>query len=97
MGEWYFASENLLPGSSVSRTLVENGLIRIERTLKTRPLTYLSDNNNYEAIATSHLLYGRSININFMYFDPEYCEQENTLLKKYKRLKIILEYVIEKI
>ena len=25
-----------------------------------------------------------------MYFDPEYCEQENTLLNKYKRLKIIL-------
>ena len=71
--------------------MVESGLIKIERTLKTRPLTYLSDNNNYEAITTSHLLYGRNITRkNFMYFDPEYCEQENTLLNKYKRLKIIL-------
>ena len=33
-------------------------LIEIEQTLNTRTLTYLSDNNEDEAITMSHLLYG---------------------------------------
>ena len=33
-------------------------LIEIEQTLNTRPLIYLSDNNENEAITPSHLLYG---------------------------------------
>ena len=66
-------------------------LMEIEQTLNTRPLTYLSDNNEDEAITPSHLLYGRNIaRRNFMYFVAEYCEQDNTLLNKYKRLKMIL-------
>ena len=57
-------------------------LVEIEQTLNTRPLTYLSDNNDDEAITPSHLLYGRNIARRyFMFFNPEYCEQENTLLK----------------
>ena len=36
-------------------------LIEIEQTLNTRTLTYLSDNNEDEAITMSHLLYGRNI------------------------------------
>ena len=57
-------------------------LIKIEQTLNTRPLTYLSDNNDHKAITPSHLLYGRNIARRyFMYFDPEYCEQENTLFE----------------
>ena len=68
-------------------------LIEIEQTLNTRPLTYLSDNNEDEAIAPSHLLYGRNIaSRNFMYFVTEYCEQDNALLSKYKRLKMILSH-----
>ena len=68
-------------------------LIEIEQTLNTRPLTYLSDNNEDEAVTPSHLLYGRNIaRRNFMYFATEYCEQENTLLNKYKRLKMILSH-----
>ena len=56
-------------------------LIEIEQTLNTRPLTYLSDNNEDEAITPSHLLYGRNIaGKNFMYFVTEYCEQDNALL-----------------
>ena len=68
-------------------------LIEIEQTLNTRPLTYLSDNNEDEAIAPSHLLYGRNISSrNFMYFVTGYCEQDNALLSKYKRLKMILSH-----
>ena len=68
-------------------------LMEIEQTLNTRPLTYLSDNNEDEAITPSHLLYGRNIaRRNFMYFVAEYCEQDNTLLNKYKRLKMILSH-----
>ena len=68
-------------------------LIEIQQTLNTRPLTYLSDNNDDEAITPSHLLYGQNIARRyFMYFDPEYCEQENILLNKYKRLKMILSH-----
>ena len=68
-------------------------LIEIEQTLNTRPLTYLSDNNEDEAITPSHLLYGRNIaSRNFMYFVTEYCEQDNALLSKYKRLKMILSH-----
>ena len=36
-------------------------LIEIEKTLNTRPLTYLSDNNEDEAIRPSHQLHGRII------------------------------------
>ena len=68
-------------------------LIEIEQTLNTRPLTYLSDNNDDEAVTPSHLLYGRNIaRRNCMYLDPEYDEQENSLLNKYKRLKMILSH-----
>ena len=70
----------------------ESATLSIE-TLNTRPLTYLSDNNDGEAITPSDLLYGQNIaRRNFMYLDPEYCEQGNTLLNKYKRLKIILSH-----
>ena len=56
-------------------------------------MTYLSDNNDYEAMTPSHLLYGRNIaRRNFMHFDIEYCEQENTLLNKHKQLKVILSH-----
>ena len=66
-------------------------LIEIEQILNTRPLTYLADKNEDEAITPSHLLYGQNIaRRNFMYFVTEYCEQENTLLNKCKRLKMIL-------
>ena len=36
-------------------------LVEIEKTLKTRPMTYLSDEYNDQAITRSHLLYGRNI------------------------------------
>ena len=36
-------------------------LIEIEQTLNTRSLTYLSDNNEDDAITPSHLLYGQNI------------------------------------
>ena len=66
-------------------------LIEIEQTFNTRPLTYLSDNIKDEAVTPSHLLHGRNIPCKrFMYFVTEYFEQENTLLNKYKRLKMIL-------
>ena len=56
-------------------------LREIEQTLNTRPLTYLSDNNEDEAITPSHLSHGRNIACrNFMYFVTEYCEQDNALL-----------------
>ena len=46
-----------------------------------------------EAITPSHSLYGRNIaRRNFMYFVTEYCEQDNTLLNKYKRLKMMLSH-----
>ena len=71
-------------------------LIEIEQTINTRPLTYLSNNNEDEAITTSHLLYGRNIaRRNFMYFVKEYCEKENTLNKS-KRLKMILSHFKKK-
>ena len=66
-------------------------LVEIEQTLNTRPLTYLSDNNDDEAITPSHLLCGRNIaSRSFMYFDSEYCEQENNIFNRYKQLKMIL-------
>ena len=66
-------------------------LIEIEQTFNTRPLTYLSDNIKDEAVTPSHLLHGRNIPCkSFMYFVAEYFEQENTLLNKYKRFKMIL-------
>ena len=68
-------------------------LIEIEQTLNTRPLTYLSDNNEDEAITPSHLLYRRNIaRRNFMYFVTEHCKQDNALLSKYERLKMILSH-----
>ena len=46
-----------------------------------------------EAITPSHSLYGRNIaRRNFMYFVTEYCEQDNILLNKYKRLKMMLNH-----
>ena len=43
-------------------------------------------------ITICHLLYGQNIaRRNFMYFDAEYCKQEDTLLNRYKRLKVILK------
>ena len=68
-------------------------LIETEPTLNARPLTYLSDNNEDEAIRSSHPLYGRNIACrNFMYFVTEYCEHDNALFSKYKRLKMILSH-----
>ena len=68
-------------------------LIEIEQTLNTRSLTYLSDNNEDDAITPSHLLYGQNITRgNFIYFVTEYCEQDNALLSKYKRFKMILSH-----
>ena len=43
-------------------------------------------------ITICHLLYGQNISRrNFMYFDAEYRKQEDTLLNRYKRLKVILK------
>ena len=43
-------------------------------------------------ITICHLLYGQNIaRRNFMYFDAEYRKQEDTLLNRYKRLKVILK------
>ena len=68
-------------------------LIKTEQTFNTRPLTYLSENNQDEAITLSHLLYGQNIaRRNFMYSVTEYCKQENTLWNKYKQLKMILTH-----
>ena len=68
-------------------------LTEIEQTLNTRSLTYLLDNNEDEAITPSHLLYGRNIaHRYFMYFVTEYFEQDNALLSKHKRLKMILSH-----
>ena len=51
-------------------------LIESEQTLNTGLLTYLSDNNDNEAVTPSHLLYGRNITRrNCSNFDTEYCEQ----------------------
>ena len=36
-------------------------LVEIEQTLNSRPMTYLSDEHNDQAITPSHLLYGRNI------------------------------------
>ena len=66
-------------------------LIQIEQHLNIRLLIYFSDNRSIEGTTQSHLLYGRNIAPkNFMYFDTGYSQQENTLLNKYKRLKVIL-------
>ena len=66
-------------------------LIEIEQTWNIRPLTYLPDSNNDETITPSHLLCGQNIaRRNFMNFVTENCEQQNTLLNKYKQLKMIL-------
>ena len=71
-------------------------LIEIEQTLNTRSLTYLSNNNEEEAITPSHLLYGQNIaRRNFMYFVTECCGKYNTLLSKYKRLEMILGHFIK--
>ena len=72
-------------------------LTEIEQTLNTRPLTYLSDNNEDEAITPSHLLYGRNMLVEILctyvlFYVTEYCKQENTLLNKYKQLKMILSH-----
>ena len=73
-------------------------LIELEQTLKKRPLTYLSNNNDDEAITPSNLFHGRNkARRNFMYFDPEYCEHENTLLNKYIRLKMKLSHFKKRI
>ena len=54
-------------------------LTEIEQTWNIRPLTYLPDSNNDEAITPSHQLYGRNITRrNFMNFVTENCEQQNT-------------------
>ena len=46
-----------------------------------------------KAITPSHPLYGQNIaRRNFMYFVTEYCEQDNTLLNKFKRLKTMLSH-----
>ena len=46
-----------------------------------------------EAITPSHLLYGENIaRRNFVHFVTQYCEQDNTLLNKYKRLKMMLSH-----
>ena len=38
-------------------------------------------------------MYGRNIaRRNYMYFVTEHCEQDNALLSKYKRLKMILSH-----
>ena len=72
---------------------INNLLTEIEQTLNTRSLTYLSDNNEDDAITPSHLLYGQNITRrNFIYFVTEYCEQDNALLSKYKRFKMILSH-----
>ena len=66
-------------------------LIEIEQTSNSRPFRYLSDNNDDHAIAPSDVLYGRVIACrNCIYFDTEKCEKENTLLNKYKCLKMTL-------
>ena len=52
-------------------------LVEIQETLNSRPMTYLSDEHNDEAIIPPHLLYGRNISKwNIMHID--YREQTKT-------------------
>ena len=65
-------------------------LAEIEQTLNSRPMTYLSDEHNHEAITPSHLLYGRNKSKrNIMHID--YSTVENTQ-QHYKRVKFIINH-----
>ena len=54
-------------------------LVEIEETLNSRPMTYLSNEHNDQAITLSHLLYGRNISKqNLMHIDYRGRTAENT-------------------
>ena len=64
----------------------------MEQTFNSRPMTYLSDENNDEAITPSHLLYGRNISKrNIMHIDYREHTAENTQ-QQYKRVKFIINH-----
>ena len=67
-------------------------LVEIQETLNSRPMTYLSDEHNDEAITPSHLLYGRNISKrNIMHIDYREHTAENTQ-QQYKRVKFIINH-----
>ena len=68
-------------------------LAEIEQTLNSRPMTYLSDEHNDEAITPSHLLYGKNISKPNIIIHIDYREHtaENTQ-QQYKRVKFIINY-----
>ena len=53
--------------------------VEIEKTLNSRPRTYLSDEHDDQAIIPSHLLYGRNISKqNLVHIDYRGCTADNT-------------------
>ena len=67
-------------------------LVEIEQTLNSRPMTYLSDEHNDQAITPSHLLYGRNISKqNLMHIDCRGRTAENTEQQQ-ERVKLIINH-----
>ena len=67
-------------------------LAEIDQTLNSRPVTYLSDEHNDEAITSSRLLYGRNISKrNVMRIGYREHTDENTQ-QQYKRVKFIINH-----
>ena len=72
---------------------INSALIDVERTLNSRPLTYLEEDNTEKALTPFHLLYGRNVNTENLNNDVV-SDSENAkyLRQRYTVLKQVLEH-----
>ena len=84
----------MISKSSLRFYEVETVLIEVERTLNSRALTYLSEENFADSITPFHLLHGRDINRrNNNVKDFKDISKEEKVRKDYKNLRQILLHI----